>query len=267
LYFEADARDGFREPWFSRERRLEPQITIEVLTDASGFPLMVHAFAGSTAETTTIVPAIRAFAAAHQLPDVTGLHTITAADPVPDALREAPTRINNASQGAHWPDRSRDDHASCRSLSWLRAIRVGFQPMRSGMADSGLKVTILYDSGDDRGSSFPAPDECFAGGFTVRNVHLSTLLPGYVRGNHFHVARHEALMVMSADRWSLHWDSGIGSPVEARSFDGPGAVVIHVPPHASHAIRNDGSAPLHIIGLADGPYDPDAPDAFPRQVT
>jgi dTDP-4-dehydrorhamnose 3,5-epimerase-like enzyme len=135
------------------------------------------------------------------------------------------------------------------------------------MVDSGLKVTVLSDSGDDRGSSFPAPDSCFEDGFTVRDVHLSTLLPGHVRGNHFHVARCEALLVMSADRWSLHWDSGIGSPVEVRVFDGPGAVVIRVPPRASHAISNDGSVPLHIVGLTDGPYDPDDPDAFPRKVT
>ena len=30
-----------------------------------------------------------------------GPHTITAADPIPDDLREALTKINNASQGAH----------------------------------------------------------------------------------------------------------------------------------------------------------------------
>ena len=43
LYFETDVGDGFREPGFSKERRLEPQITIGLLTDASGFPLMVNA--------------------------------------------------------------------------------------------------------------------------------------------------------------------------------------------------------------------------------
>jgi hypothetical protein len=31
LYFETDAGDGFREPGFSKERRLDPQITIERL--------------------------------------------------------------------------------------------------------------------------------------------------------------------------------------------------------------------------------------------
>lgn len=71
LYFETDTGDGFREPGFSKERRLEPQITIGLLTDATGFPLMVNAFEGNKAETTTLVPTVQAFMAAHQLPDVT----------------------------------------------------------------------------------------------------------------------------------------------------------------------------------------------------
>jgi hypothetical protein len=71
LYFETDAGDGLRESGFSKERRLEPQITIGLLTDSSGFPLMVQAFEGNKAEITTIVPAIRAFKAAHRLSDVT----------------------------------------------------------------------------------------------------------------------------------------------------------------------------------------------------
>jgi hypothetical protein len=53
LYFETDKGDGFREPGFSKERRLEPQITIGLLTDAAGFPLMVEAFEGNKAETLT----------------------------------------------------------------------------------------------------------------------------------------------------------------------------------------------------------------------
>jgi hypothetical protein len=71
LYFETDAGDGFREPGFSKERRLEPQITIGLLTDATGFPLTVEAFEGNKAETATMLPVINAFKAAHQLSDVT----------------------------------------------------------------------------------------------------------------------------------------------------------------------------------------------------
>ena len=71
LYFETDQGDGFREPAFSKERRLEPQITIGLLTRQDGFPLMVSAFEGNKAETKTMLPVIEKFMTAHRLPDVT----------------------------------------------------------------------------------------------------------------------------------------------------------------------------------------------------
>lgn len=71
LYFETDTADGFRESGFSKERRLEPQITVGLLTDQAGFPLAVQAFEGNAAETTTMVPVIRSFMAAYKLPTVT----------------------------------------------------------------------------------------------------------------------------------------------------------------------------------------------------
>jgi hypothetical protein len=70
LYFEIDAADGFREPGFSKERRLDPQITIGLLTDARRFPLTVAAFEGNKAETATMLPVINAFKAANQLAEV-----------------------------------------------------------------------------------------------------------------------------------------------------------------------------------------------------
>ena len=60
LYFETDAGDGFRESGFSKERRLEPQITVGLLTDATGFPLAVRAFKGNEPETDTMLPVINA---------------------------------------------------------------------------------------------------------------------------------------------------------------------------------------------------------------
>jgi hypothetical protein len=71
LYFETDTGDGFRESGFSKERRLEPQITLGLLTTRDGFPLMVSAFEGNMAETRTMLPAIESFMTAHALPEVT----------------------------------------------------------------------------------------------------------------------------------------------------------------------------------------------------
>jgi len=86
LYFETDAGDGFREPGFSKERRLEPQITIGLLTDATGFPLMVQAFEGNKAETNTMLPTINSFMAAHQLTDIT---VVADAGMISDANKKA----------------------------------------------------------------------------------------------------------------------------------------------------------------------------------
>ena len=71
LWFETDTGDGFRESGFSKERRLEPQITVGLLTDAAGAPLMVDAFEGNRAETRTMIPIIRAFVEAHGIAGVT----------------------------------------------------------------------------------------------------------------------------------------------------------------------------------------------------
>ncbi len=49
LYVETDTADGFRGPGFSKESRLEPQVTIGLPTDSGEFPLMVEAFEGNTA--------------------------------------------------------------------------------------------------------------------------------------------------------------------------------------------------------------------------
>jgi transposase len=71
LWFETDTGDGFREPGFSKERRLDPQITVGLLTDATGMPLMVDAFEGNRAETKTIIPLIQRFVTAHGIDGVT----------------------------------------------------------------------------------------------------------------------------------------------------------------------------------------------------
>jgi hypothetical protein len=69
LYFEAENEDDLRKVGYSKERRIDPQIVVGLLVDRSGFPLEVSCFEGNTAETTTLVPIITAFAARHDLGD------------------------------------------------------------------------------------------------------------------------------------------------------------------------------------------------------
>lgn len=69
LYFEAENEDDLRKVGYSKERRVDPQIVVGLLVDRTGFPLEIGCFEGNTAETTTLVPIVTAFAARHDLTD------------------------------------------------------------------------------------------------------------------------------------------------------------------------------------------------------
>jgi transposase len=54
----------------SKERRVDPQVTVGLLTTGGGFPLDVHLFEGNKAETKTLVPVLTGFAKRHHIDDV-----------------------------------------------------------------------------------------------------------------------------------------------------------------------------------------------------
>jgi len=150
LYFETDAGDGFREPGFSKERRLEPQITIGLLCDAAGFPLRVEAFEGNKAETNTMLPTITAFMAAHRLSDVT---VVADAGMVSDANKKAIERAGlSFIIGARIPDRPYVVQA------WRAAHpgqeptdgQIWVQPLPATAKDGRKDHTVVYQYRADR---------------------------------------------------------------------------------------------------------------------
>jgi len=70
LYFEAENEDDYRKVGFSKERRVDPQIVVGLLVDRAGFPLEIHSFEGTKAETLTILPVIQAFQKRHHVADM-----------------------------------------------------------------------------------------------------------------------------------------------------------------------------------------------------
>ncbi|MDC5698060.1 IS1634 family transposase [Intrasporangium calvum] len=70
LHFETDQEDSLRKVGMSKERRVDPQVTVGLLTDATGFPLDVHLFEGNKAETKTLIPVLSAFRARHGAEDI-----------------------------------------------------------------------------------------------------------------------------------------------------------------------------------------------------
>lgn len=118
------------------------------------------------------------------------------------------------------------------------------------------QIIELQNSGDARGPSFsiPAPALTFVG--ELGDVHVVSAKPGAIRGNHVHLRRREALLVLPGANWSLHWDEGAALGAEHRDFEGNSATLILVPPGAAHAVRNDGDRDLWLMVISSGAYDP-----------
>ena len=119
-----------------------------------------------------------------------------------------------------------------------------------------IQIVELNNRGDARGSSFTAPAEALAFVGRMADVHLASTKPGAVRGNHYHLLRREAIVVLPGAKWSFHWDEGDGSVAQHREFDGSDSVLVLVSPGASHAVRNDGESVLWLLAISSESYDP-----------
>lgn len=119
-----------------------------------------------------------------------------------------------------------------------------------------VQIIELANYGDARGLSFTVPADALAFVGRMADVHLASTGPGAVRGNHYHLRRREAIVVLPGARWSLHWDDGGGSATQRRSFEGTRAILVLVSPGASHAVRNDGEGTLWLAAISSEPYDP-----------
>jgi dTDP-4-dehydrorhamnose 3,5-epimerase-like enzyme len=112
------------------------------------------------------------------------------------------------------------------------------------------------DSGDLRGSSFSIPAEWSRFLPSAIDLHITSLKPGRIRGNHYHKTRKEVIAVLHFDGWTLYWDEGQGGDGHRQEFRGRGAVMLTVEAGATHAIVNSGARDLFTVGLTDGPFDP-----------
>ena len=70
LATQSDREDDFRKVGHSKIRSVDPQVTVGLLTDQTGFPLMVEAFQGNKAEKTTMIPMVGRFVKAHGIAGV-----------------------------------------------------------------------------------------------------------------------------------------------------------------------------------------------------
>jgi len=119
-----------------------------------------------------------------------------------------------------------------------------------------IRILEVGNTGDARGFSFTAPAEALTFVGRMADVHLASTGPGAVRGNHYHLRRREAIVMLPGPKWSLHWDEGEDTAAQHQAFDGKAAILVLVSPGASHAVRNEGNATLWLVAISSETYDP-----------
>ena len=117
-----------------------------------------------------------------------------------------------------------------------------------------ILVETLHDVGDARGASYSLNVKHLQYLGDVSDLHVATILPGQVRGNHKHVRGREILLIYHEDSCVLGWRDR-DDLLLTRQVTGRGGVVVTVHPGTPHAIRNTGSLPLFLVGLTDLVYD------------
>jgi len=123
-------------------------------------------------------------------------------------------------------------------------------------AEPKIRILDLPNFGDARGPSFTIPAEALSFVGQTRDVHMASTRNGAVRGNHYHLRRREALIVLPGSEWSLHWDNGDAASPQHRQFDGTSAVLVLIAPGASHAVRNDSDNTLWLVAMSSESFDP-----------
>lgn len=111
-------------------------------------------------------------------------------------------------------------------------------------------------SDDERGVSvnFTAESSDFLG--EIKDIHYASILPGKVRGNHYHIDRKEIILVDFTDEWVLASQTSQSS-VTTRKFSGVGLALIKVESMVTHAIKNTGQRHLTIVAICNTPFRPE----------
>ncbi len=124
-------------------------------------------------------------------------------------------------------------------------------------------VTTVHVIEDGRGGELYEPvasEDLLAG--KVRNIHVVTMNPGDVRGNHYHPEQAESLCIGPGVALYTLEDG------ERRRYQFGDAkrVIVRIPPGLPHAIVNEGNRMEYVVCSSDVRHHPQKPDRVKKEV-
>ena len=99
----------------------------------------------------------------------------------------------------------------------------------------------------------------------VKNIHIVSLEPGTIRGNHYHLIRTEFTLIMGNNCQFMAIDNDMGTE-KCLITDGSKPVLVRIPPKTSHAFKNIGNFTIYLLCYSGQKFDPAEPDVFENKI-
>jgi len=129
-----------------------------------------------------------------------------------------------------------------------------------------VKIQQLDNPSDLRGWTFRIPEEALELLGEIHEMHMASIMPGCIRGNHMQLGRKEILFLHFETECQVAWAFRNSDQIHIQTFDGPGGVMVQIVPEIVHAIKNTGSEPAVLLACSDGAFDPEYKDTERRVV-
>ena len=88
---------------------------------------------------------------------------------------------------------------------------------------------------------------------SIHNIHLVSLNPGAVRGNHFHPTQREYILVLGTHVKLVMVDNLTDTRSE-KIIDEKGSSLVMIPPKVAHAIKNLSNETIYLLCYTDKPF-------------
>jgi UDP-2-acetamido-2,6-beta-L-arabino-hexul-4-ose reductase len=118
---------------------------------------------------------------------------------------------------------------------------------------------------DDRGWSIkPITDEEISAG-KIKDIHMVSMRPGAIRGNHYHAYKTEHIFVMGSTCRVVVMDNNTKEREEEIIEHNKKALLV-IPPHVTHAIENVGNEMSYLFCYSKVKDDLDRNDAVKNKI-
>jgi len=96
-------------------------------------------------------------------------------------------------------------------------------------------------------------------GCEIKNIHIGTIEPGQIRGNHLHKKQKEWLFIFGGDA-TLTWKEN--EKLISREITIADKLLFEIEKSCPHAIKNTDKREIYVLAFADLAYDKNQPDRF-----